>query len=362
MLSIEMLPACNGDCLWITYGTAAARHHVLVDGGYQSTGELVRDRLAADAALRLELFILTHIDGDHISGSIQLFAGDELSATRVSDVWFNGWQHLASVPEAPEADDSLGAKQGEFFSAVLAKKQIAWNAAFSGAAVVVPGDGPLPTCTLPGGMKLTLLSPDAAGLRALRARWKAELAKAKIRPGDLDAAMKLLLDDRAFDTDELGGFDVDKLAAAKFHEDDSETNGSSIAALAEYDGHRMLLTGDAPPSVVAAALRRHGVTDDSPLALDVLKLSHHGSKNNTSPELLALLDYRHVLVSTNGDRFHHPDAEALARVVHGRNTVLLHFNYETAYTRPWLDSFNQKKWHYQADVGSKGQYLLTVAR
>jgi len=359
MLSIEMLPACNGDCLWITYGTASARHHVLIDGGYQSTGELVRDRLAADAALRFELFILTHIDGDHISGSIQLFADDELSAARVGGVWFNGWQHLIDVPEA---DDSLGAKQGEFFSAVLTKKKIAWNAAFDGAAVMIPGDGPLPTCTLPGGMKLTLLSPDAPGLRALRASWKAELKKAKIKPGDLDAAMKLLLDDTAFDTDELGGFDVDKLVSAKFHEDDSATNGSSIAVLAEYDGHRLLLTGDAPPSAVAAALRRHGVTDEAPLALDVLKLSHHGSKNNTSPALLGLLDYRHVLVSTNGDRFHHPDDEALARVIHGRNNVELHFNYETPYTKPWLDRVRQKKWHYQADVGSKGQYLLTVAR
>lgn len=358
MLSIEMLPACNGDCLWITYGKAAARHHVLVDGGYQSTGQVVRDRLAADAALRFELFILTHIDGDHIAGSLQLFADDEISAARVGGVWFNGWQHLIDVPEA---DDSLGAKQGEFFSAVLAKKKIAWNAAFGGGAVMIPGHGPLPTCTLPGGMKLTLLSPDASGLRALRASWKAELKKAKIRPGDLDAAMKLLLDDSAFDTDELGGFDVDKLVKAKFHEDDSQTNGSSIAALAEYDGHRMLLTGDAPPSVVAAALRRYGATDESPLVLDVLKLSHHGSMNNTSPELLALLDYRHVLVSTNGDRFHHPDGEALARVVHGRKNVELHFNYETAYNKPWLDRFHQKKWHYQADVGSKGQYLLTVA-
>lgn len=356
MLTIEMLPARNGDCLWITYGDARRPHHVLIDGGFPSTSDLLVERLAADPALRLDLLLLSHIDEDHIFGGIQLLARDELSPDRVDDVWFNGWQHLVDVPED---GDELGAKQGEYFSALLERKRYPWNRKFRGERIMVPADGALPTATLAGGMKLTLLSPDAERLRALRRFWVADLKK-KIAPGDLKAAFELLSGDNRYDTDELGGLDVDKLARAKFVEDRREPNGSSIAVLAEHGGKRMLLAADAYPSVIAASLERLGYTPDRRLKLDVLKLSHHGSQNNTSPELLDLLDYEHVLISTNGERHDHPHAQAIARVVAGRTSVQLHFNYVTEFTEPWLDRGTQKKWKYTADHGDDGAYRLDL--
>ncbi|MEZ5082471.1 MAG: hypothetical protein R2750_03330 [Bacteroidales bacterium] len=41
------------------------------------------------------------------------------------------------------------------------------------------------------------------------------------------------------------------------------------------------------------------------------KVSHHGSKSNISKKLLDLLDAKHYLISTNGDRHNHPDPEAI---------------------------------------------------
>jgi hypothetical protein len=280
MLTIEMLPARNGDCLWITYGSGPHRHHVLIDGGYEASSELVRQRFAADAKVRLDLMILTHIDEDHILGGIQLLARDELTADRVDDVWFNGWKQLVDVPVE---DDELGAKQGEYFSALLDKKGLAWNRAFAGGPICVPSNGAPPTATLKGGLKLTILSPDTSKLRTLHAKWKAELKGTKIKPGDFDAAFKLLRDDSKYDTDELGPLNIAKLAEAAFKEDNTAPNGSSIAVLAEYEGKRLLLTGDAHPSVMAATLERLGYTRETPLAVDVLKLSHHGSQAQHEP-------------------------------------------------------------------------------
>jgi len=131
--------------------------------------------------------------------------------------------------------------------------------------------------------------------------------------------------------------------------------------LAEYGGKRLLLTGDAHPSVIAATLERLGYTSGNPLAVDVLKLSHHGSQNNTSREMLEYLTYRHVLVSTNGERFSHPHPQSIARVVAGRKDVELHFNYASEFNEPWLDPANQKKWKYTADHGDDGAYALDVA-
>ena len=57
------------------------------------------------------------------------------------------------------------------------------------------------------------------------------------------------------------------------------------------------------------------------LRLDALKLSHHGSANATTKDLLDTIDCSHYLVPTDGSIFYHPDREAIARViVHGGPT------------------------------------------
>lgn len=43
----------------------------------------------------------------------------------------------------------------------------------------------------------------------------------------------------------------------------------------------------------------------------------------------------HFIVSTNGAYFHHPNAEAVARVIVGAKRPTLWFNYDTPHTRQW---------------------------
>jgi hypothetical protein len=75
-------------------------------------------------------------------------------------VWFDGWRHLQP--------DRLGRVEGEIFSAQLDKRGWNWNASFDEEAVVVRPRGRLPQRELPGGMKLTLLSPTRQRLEVLR--------------------------------------------------------------------------------------------------------------------------------------------------------------------------------------------------
>ena len=133
--------------------------------------------------------------------------------------------------------------------------------------------------------------------------------------------------------------DVGRLADQRFEPDRAVANGSSIVVLAEYEGKSALLGADAFPEVVAASVRRLLVSRRTrKLSVDAFKACHHGSKHNTSNDLLALLNCHRYLYSTNGNIFGHPDLEAVSRVVvSGGSNPTLHFNYSSARNAVWAD-------------------------
>ncbi len=349
MFNIDMLPAGRGDCLWIEYGDPGNPHRVLIDGGVQGTHRAIRERLAklSEDRRRLDLLAVSHIDLDHIAGVLELFR-DPVPGLAIDDFWFNAWDHLGQEEPEPEPDDDealLGPKQGESLAFYLARTGQPWNKAFGGGAVEVgPEDGPLPTRELAGGMKLTLLSPTRERLRRLAKDWAKVIEGAKLVPGAAGAALEGYDDEDDF---LLGGApeppppDVLELANRRFKADTSRANGSSIAFLAEYDGKRCLFLGDAFAGDVTAAVRRLAAEEgDDVLAVDALKLSHHGGRKNTNAELLAALACKRYLVSTDGSYYDHPQPESMARViVHGRQhgEPRFFFNYRSTETGVWDD-------------------------
>jgi beta-lactamase superfamily II metal-dependent hydrolase len=365
VIRIEMLPALYGDCIWLSYGKSEkSLRHVLIDTGFEACSKLLRQRMLDDEKLALELFVMTHIDADHIEGSVFLLQDEQVAKPkRIKEVWFNGWKHIEGFQK-----DALGAKQGEYFSALIQARKLKWNKAFSGKAVVVPEKGKLPVKKLAGGMKLTLLSPTPDRLAKLRRYWTKDLKKV-LKPGDEKKAMALLDKDKKFALDALGAStNVEKLVTKKFSEDKAQANGSSIAFLLEYEGRRLLFTGDAHPSVLVGTIDRllgknalRGTRrGKKSLPLDVFKLAHHGSRANLSSELVSRLTCDHVLVSSNGKKFNHPDPEAIARVIDGFPKVTVHFNYGSKFTKPWLSAVPKKKYGYKTAVGKAGSLVLEL--
>lgn len=326
MFRIDVLPAQRGDCLWLTYGTTRSQHHVLLDAGPQETiptlvPELERRirRLRGDTD-RVELLVVSHVDADHIQGVVSLLS-DPGRVPFFSDVWFNGYQHLARRP-------LLGGPDGERLTASLLHHPDRWNRAFDGGSVVVPDEGPLPQVELPGGMLLTLLAPDWPALEKLQPEWEEACIAAGIVPGQ--GAPILRGGWRR--TEPLLGVDWEQLATSRYTADRSAPNGSSIALVAEYDGKRALLLGDVTTGVLVPGLRRLG---PGPHEFDVVKLAHHGSRRNTSLELAGMLRSPRWIVSSNGAQFCHPDAECIARVVQTQERPTFHLNYAAnVCTRP----------------------------
>jgi hypothetical protein len=262
-------------------------------------------------------------------------------------VWFNGWRHLSG---------RLTARQGEMFSTAIQDFELPWNAWRDGDAIVID-DGPLPVQELPGGMKLTLLSPTRQQLKRLAPVWTRELKRYGLEPGSRVDYTRFLKGTPSTSTD------VDELAAVPFSSDAGVPNGTSIALLAEYRGAAALLGADAHAPVLAASierlLRERGLDR---LRADVFKLAHHGSRNNISADLLRLLDCRHYLLSSNGDHFCHPDREAIARIIKfGGERPSLHFNYKSRYNEVWARPDLQEKYSYAARFPAADALGLSVS-
>lgn len=363
-MRVEMLPALHGDCLLVEWGDARRARRMLIDGGPIGAYGALAQRLDALPAgdRRFELMVLSHVDTDHIDGLVRLLANPRPWPFTVKDVWFNGWRHLEA------AHGLLGGKQGEYFSALLARRldDGAWNGAFDGEAVVVLEDQPLPERKLPGGMTLTLLSPTPAKLVKMREAWRKDVAGV-IEPGDLDAAWEVLATQKRYLPGEglLGSTpQLDRLLEKQSRPDKAAANGASIAFLAECGGKRVLFLADAHPDAVCASLKRllqaRGLER---LVVDAVKVSHHGSKGNTTDELMALIESPRFLFSSNGAQFGHPDQEAVRRVI-GRSThtePTLYFNYTSDHNREWADPALQRELSYSTVYGAGEGVPLVVA-
>jgi len=349
LFRVEMLPARQGDCLWIEWGDTRHPYRALIDAGTPGTYTQIRKRLRAlpAAARAFELLIVTHIDNDHIGGALKLL-GEAEGGVSFGDVWFNGWRHLPG-----SGLEEFGPVQGEKLTTQLVKPGARWNLSFGGHAVVLGDVGTATPLPLAGGMQVTLLSPGAAQLAALRPVWEEECRKAGLNPARRRPAPPRV--PAGFEA--FGPPNVEALAASPFEGDDSQANGSSIAVLAEFDGRRILLAGDAHPDVLLDGIDRLLASRrEERLRLEVFKLPHHGSKANVSRDLLAKVECRRYLFSTDGTQFKHPDKEAVARVIKfgGPQPELL-FNYQTQFNSVWENRSLKRRYGYSLAFPGAGR-------
>jgi Metallo-beta-lactamase superfamily len=362
MFRVEMLPAQQGDALWIEYGSDDSVHRVLVDGGTPPTYQLLKQRIEALPATdrTFDLFIITHVDTDHIGGALKLLADPALGAT-FHDVWFNDWDDLPPCPNPPR-----GPVDGALLARVLQGLGIQRNRALGGGPAAVPDQGALPSPhRLPGGMVLTLLSPGTSELTNLECWWERTLREAGLEDPAHPNMERLneLARRKGVEIPRGPAFsEVEALADTRFVTDRSAANGSTIAVLAEYGGRSCLLAGDAFSSVLTSSLERlRTARGGAPLAIDAFKLPHHGSRRNVSVELLGAVVCATYLFSTDGSVFGHPDAQAVARVIrYGGPAPMLAFNYRSDRNQIWDDEQLMRRFGYRVRYPQDGQAGLVL--
>jgi beta-lactamase superfamily II metal-dependent hydrolase len=336
---IEMLPAKQGDALWIEYGEGGITRRILIDGGPIAAYEAVEARINRmdEGDRRVELVVISHVDTDHIEGIIRLLAPKRTEWPIVPiQIWFNGWRHL-------DESEMLGGLEGDFLSALISRRALdEWNQAFEQKAVVADPDK-LRAVPLEDGMKLTVLSPFPDKLKAMASVWEEDVEPHGFEPGDLDEAWEHLAETSKYHVAEgmLGGDDEFGATLAKqLKPDQSTANGTSIAFLAEFEGKSCLFLADAHADVICESLKKLVPHGAERLKVDAVKVSHHGSRYNISPELVSLIDAKHFLISTDSSKKqNHPNKEAIDAILEWSvQKPTLWFNYKTKKTALWANT------------------------
>jgi len=346
---LKMLPALDGDCLLLSWGDDGPLHHMVVDGGRNGAYAYLHDELAAikKAGEKLDLYVLSHVDADHIEGSLAYF--DDVNRPLLPEqVWYNGFQEMGRA-----AAGVRSMRQGDDWSKAIARLRLPLNTPFEDRmAVIGKAPGPIDV----EGLKVTMLSPDAAHLAAMRLKWEAyrktvAAARTGVRGGAKAARPPVKLP--IVVEDYVGDGEIDT----------ELPNGTSIAFVAEWRGRRVLLGGDAHPDLLMSSLAPLAKEEGGRYRLDLLKASHHGSKKNTSRELIEIIECRQIAISTNSSLHQHPDPESIARFIHygvpGPKDVW--FNYGSDWTLPWGDEDTKAIFGYRTHFPpADGQGIMEI--
>ena len=344
MFRLEMLPACEGDCLILSWGDPDRPYRLLIDGGRESTAEavLAYAREHGYAQNMFELFIVTHIDRDHIEGAVTLLKCARFRPL-IREIWFNDRGDLDYANPAP-GFETFGALDGERITKLIADYRIDHNSAFNSGPVAVQ-DQNLPVIEFSGGLKLTILSPDQKQLIALAKPWDDTVRAAP--PGWEEYGEAELID-------------IDFLASQPFKSDRAKPNGSSIAVAATFKGQTVLLAGDAHVGRLLTSIALYKDMNPHHQGFALVKTSHHGSRGNISMEFVKAARCNRWAISTNGTQFKHPDREAIARIVAGSPGPLsLLFNYDTDYTGYWRRSAVQS-YDFTPVYGENGYLAIDI--
>ena len=364
MFEIRMLPARQGDALWVRWGDDDIPYQLLIDLGTEEIGHAFYEKLKSlsDTERKFELLVVSHVDQDHIGGVLTGIAeSDPINGFDIGDVWFNGWEHLSgkSIKQSGANNklEAFGPAQGERLTSFL--RSYNWNAAFNGSPVIRYENKPLPTVTLAGDLKLTVIGPTQNRLEKFKKTWKEEVLKA-LKKGKLDHVSPGL---EAYGRKKKPNLntidDLRKLAEEDTSTDSSFANGSSIALLLEYNNKKILLAGDAFGDDLADGLKAYS-NNNNPVPIDAIKLPHHGSKKNITEELVNSVKCKHWMFSTDGTRFKHPDATSVARVIYANQDQdpILHFNVSSDYNKYWDNPEWCELFGYTAKYGDKTDGLL----
>ena len=109
---------------------------------------------------------------------------------------------------------------------------------------------------------------------------------------------------------DLGSVTLQVLSPARKNSSHEE-NDDSLVMLLSYGGFKAMLTGDVGTNVLEIAFSE--VTD----RLDVYKVSHHGSKYNTSMDIITKLQPKICVVPVGRNTFGHPSPDVLQYLTSG---------------------------------------------
>lgn len=357
MLKVKMHKAGNGDCVSIE----TPSEFVLIDGGTAQSFDVWKEQIVGHVS-KIDSVIITHIDNDHVNGVIKLLTHPDCPS--VDTIYFNGAEQLfgqistddeidtwtdvklqALSQESLEVGDKdlIGYSEGTSLSYVISDKGYSCNDVVGGEALYREKCAYFDI----GSLRFNVIGPDRSALSELKKVWKDKLEERNIRPKIISksyydafeqytsSVQELISDNYQISSSEQTS--IEALANAAFDDDNSPTNKSSFSFLVEFEEKKILYLGDCHAQIVMSWLDELQLNS---IKVDVVKISHHGSQNNTSLDLLRRIECDKYLISTNGKSHGHPDLETLARIaiVNTQTQAEIHLNYDLDTIPEWFIS------------------------
>ena len=335
MSKIHFLQVKYGDAFVIECNKDGYHGVIVVDGGPTGCGYVLQNQLKEIGIP--DLLLLTHYDDDHIGGLLQYIntCRDE-RILPAKEIWANcaGYVEMA-------AEKTTSVKQGVKLSELLSKmtktSQFVWR---DDVREGLNLNYPFAT--------IEVLSPTKEVLGMA-------IKKQEEEDQQLLKASQKNLEDLRKPLDELAKHIPGE---PNLEKDNEIANAASIAFVLRCDGLSILMLGDSYPQNVERYMREvKGYSEAHPLEVDYVKVSHHGSRNNTSNSLLDIIKCNNYLISTNGgkNRTNHPDRTAIAHILcHPQRkleeTIHLYFNHKmdliTTNGAPFLNEGEDKNWNF----------------
>jgi hypothetical protein len=146
--------------------------------------------------------------------------------------------------------------------------------------------------------------------------------------------------------------------------DKSIPNLASITFLAEIGNKKILFSGDGMGQDIVDMLSKTRLLDSNGrLFVDVLKVPHHGSDRNTSPEFFNTVNAQYYVISANG-RDDNPSLGTLKWIIESEDTVKrkkkIILTNMTSNIEKVLRQYDQNKFNYETVILEKRSDFFTV--
>lgn len=264
MLNLYTYNAGKGECIRIEFGEGASVHNIVIDTGV--TRFAPSFQIICKSMTSHDLLILTHVDDDHIGGILSLLR--------------SGWK--CPFKEV-RMNRSGTVSSGNAYLSTRQNDEVYSRLVDQGVNVkpMLAGDE-----TTLYNAKITTIWPKQ--IKADNTRSNTPLAYQK----DYGKPLNALSDE--------------PIKAI----DHSINNRNSIVFIFEYDGRRLLFTGDAWGTDIVEALKSVEVSKQY---FDFVKLPHHGAAGNLSEDFPSVIDSDRFLICTDGVM--HPDKQTIAKLI-----------------------------------------------